>query len=104
MENELVYIFGIPVYFIAILSLIPTIYFTIAWPKKQIESQEFSAAARRFLRWANGLSWLCLSLALFAWGSRNVPLALLLVLLGGIIYLIFLVLLTANLRRPPRKS
>lgn len=104
MADNLVYILGVPVYFIAILSLIPVVYFAIVWPKQQIEAQAFSPAARRFLRWANSLSWLCLSLALFAWGARNIPLALLFVILGGLVYLLFLVLLTTNLRRPPRKG
>jgi ABC-type multidrug transport system permease subunit len=104
MNNNLVYIYGIPVYFIAILSLIPAIYFAIVWPKQQIEAQKFSLPVQRFLRWANCLSWLCLSLALFAWGARSIPAALLLVILGGLIYMAFLVLFAGSIRRPPKKS
>jgi len=103
MNNELVYILGIPVYFIAILSLIPVLIFAIVWPKKQIEARPFSPGVRRFLRWANCLSWLCLSLALFAWGASNIPLALILVVMGSLVYMTFVVIITGNIRRPGKQ-
>ena len=103
MENDLVYFYGIPVYFLAILSLIPVVYFAITWPKKLVMEGPYSTSVRRFLRWANSLSWLCLSLALFAWGAHSTPLALVMILLGGAIYLMYMVLLAASIRRPRKQ-
>jgi hypothetical protein len=104
VKPEMTYILGIPVYFLAILSIIPVIYFALVWPKKLIEARSYTPGVRRFLRWANCLSWLCLSLALFAWGAGNVPMALLLVVVGSVIYLMFVVLLTGNVRRPGKRT
>lgn len=104
MEDQLVYVLGVPVYFLGILSLLASGFYAIVWPKKLIESRPYTPAARRFLRWGNALCWLLLSLALFAWGSKNNLLAVFLATCGAACYLLFMIVVNGNTRRPSKRN
>lgn len=91
MNNELVYFFGIPVYFLAILAFLVAGFYAIFWPKKLVGMRTFSSLQLFFLRWGHALSWVCLALALVAWGASQIPLAILLAIAGGLVYLVFMV-------------
>lgn len=103
MNTGLVYVYGIPVYFFSILLLLVAILYAIFWPKQIVNAKPRQPWEKFVLRWGHSLSWLFLALALVAWGSRNIPLASLLAILGGVSYLLYVVLLLGGARRRQKK-
>jgi hypothetical protein len=103
MKPGLVYTFGVPVYFFSLLLLIIAIFYAIVWPKQIVNAKPRQPLERFILRWGHSISWLFLAVALIAWGLRNIPIAALLAILGGLSYLIYVVLLVGGVRRRDKK-
>ena len=99
----MVYLLGIPVYFIGLLILLVAGFYAIVWPKQFIDARPRPVGQRTFLRWGNALCWLFLALAFFAWGASNIPLAIVMGISGGIIYLVYIVILLGGQQRPRKK-
>jgi hypothetical protein len=99
MDNGLAYFLGIPVVIWSLPVLVIAAIYAVFWPKKLVETRTFSPWTLRILRWGNSVSWLCLALALIAWGLREIPLAILMVILGGVAYLLFIVVVSGRGRR-----
>lgn len=93
MDNELVYFFGIPVYFLALVAFGVAVFYVAFWPKKLVGIRPQTPYQMFFLRWGHALSWLCLALSLVSWGAGQIPLAILLAILGGLVYLFFMITL-----------
>jgi hypothetical protein len=103
MNDDIVYLLGIPVYFWSILVLVPTIAYAFIWPKKLVQLNPHSRRTYLFLRWGHSFSWLMLALALFAWASHSTLIAILLAIAGAAIYLVYMILLTGS-SKPRSKS
>jgi len=103
MNEDIVYLLGIPVYFWSLLVLVPTILYAFIWPKKLVQTNQHSHQTYLFLRWGHSLSWLLLALALFAWASHSTLVAVLLAIAGAAIYLVYMILLTGG-SKPRSKS
>jgi len=99
MEKEVVYLLGIPLVIWSLPVLFMAVLYVFLWPKKLAEERSFSPWARRILRWGNSVSWLCLGLAIIAWGLGEKPLAFLMALFGGLAYLLFVVVIGERGRR-----
>jgi len=95
----MVYFYGIPVYFLSILALIIAMIYVFVWPKALIENQMLQPYEKFLLRWGHALSWVFMALAGFSWGSHSLGLATLFALLGGITYLLFIVIMSGSSKR-----
>ena len=99
MNQEIVYLFGIPLVIWSLPFLFLAALYAFVWPKKLVEERPLSPWELKILRWGNSVSWLCLALALIAWGLGEIPLAILLVILGGLAYLLFVVVVSGRKQR-----
>jgi hypothetical protein len=99
MDPKIVYLLGIPLVIWSLPFLFLAVFYAFVWPKKLAEGRPFSPWALRILRWGNSLSWLCLALALISWGLGDLPLAYLLAILGGVFYLLFVVVVSGRNQR-----
>jgi hypothetical protein len=102
VNSDLVYFYGIPVYFLSLLAFVVALIYAFVWPKQLINNPALQPYEKLFLRWGHSLSWVFLALAGFSWGSRNLGFAVIFAALGGLTYLFFMVILTGSARSSKR--
>lgn len=99
MTNDLVYFYGIPVYFLSLLALLVAVIYAFVWPKELLKKPGLQPYEKFILRWGHSLSWVFLALAGFSWGSHNLGFATIFAILGGLAYLLFMVIMAGGSSR-----
>ena len=95
---------GLPIPLWGYICLLLAIFYAFKWPKLALTTRPRSKFEKFIIRWGHALCWLLLSLGAFFWAAEFIPLAMALAISGSVLYLFFMVVVSAGLPRPVKKK